>query len=121
MQFYLNQFVNLSDSLGSMTEWSKVSVLKIDIPKVSWVRIPLFPMLNFFILSVIIEKVLFVPLFLKYNFFFFFENNFYHNNIGFNETLILEILPECFLTFFIFYSLVSIFNDKKTVIFQYYK
>ena len=121
MQFYLNPFVNLSDKLGSMTEWSKVSVLKIGMPKVSWVRIPLFPMLNLFILSILIEKVMFTPFFMKYNFLFFFENNFYHSNFDFNETLILEILPECSLTFFIFYSLVNLFNDRITVVFQYYK
>lgn len=104
-----------------MTEWSKVSVLKIDMPKVSWVRIPLFPMLNLFVLSILIEKIMFTPFFMKYNFFFFFENNFYHSNSNFNETLILEVLPEFSLIFFIFYSLVNLFNDKKTIIFQYYK
>jgi hypothetical protein len=78
-------------------------------------------MLNLFILSILIEKVMFTPFFMKYNFLFFFENNFYHSNFDFNETLILEILPECSLTFFIFYSLVNLFNDRITVVFQYYK
>jgi hypothetical protein len=78
-------------------------------------------MLNLFILSILIEKVMFTPFFIKYNFLFFFEKNFYHSNFDFNEALILEILPECFLTFFIFYSLVNLFNDRITVVFQYYK
>lgn len=33
----------------------------------------------------------------------------------------MEILPEFILIFFIFYNLINIFNDKITIIFQYYK
>ena len=78
-------------------------------------------MLNFFIHISLIEKVILKPSFIKHNFFYILENNFYYSNLGFNQDLILEILPECVIVFFIFYSLVNLFNDKSTVIFQYYK
>jgi hypothetical protein len=104
-----------------MTERSKVFILKINMLKVSWVRIPLFPMLKLFILSNLIEKTMLTPYFIRYNFYFILENNFYFSNYFFNKNLLLEVLPECTLTVFIFYSLISIFNDKTTVIFQYYK
>jgi hypothetical protein len=56
-----------------------------------------------------------------YKFFSITENNFYYSDFESNQSLILEVLPECILTFFIFYSLVNLFNDKTAVIFQYYK
>jgi NADH-quinone oxidoreductase subunit N len=75
-------------------------------------------MLKLFILSTLIERV---TSSMNYNFFYIMENNFYFSDGGFNQNLILELLPEFTLTFFIFYSLVNLFNDRTTVIFQYYK
>jgi hypothetical protein len=74
-------------------------------------------MLKLFILSVITEKAAFI----KSNFFYILETNFYHSNFSFNYTLSLEVLPESLLTIFIFYSLVNLFNDKMTILFQYFK
>jgi hypothetical protein len=76
-------------------------------------------MLKFFIFISLTDKLVLTPSFMKYNFFYILENNFYYSNFSLN--LILEILPECALSFFIFYGLVNLFNDKHTVIFQYYK
>jgi hypothetical protein len=78
-------------------------------------------MLNFFIFISLIEKTISKQYFIRYDFFYALENNFYYSNFGFNQNLILEILPECILVIFIFYSLVNLFNDKTKVIFQYYK
>jgi NADH-quinone oxidoreductase subunit N len=78
-------------------------------------------MLKLFILSVLIEKVMVASSSIKYNFFSITETNFYWSDYGFNQDLILDVAPECALVFFIFYSLINIFNDKTTVIFQYYK
>lgn len=104
-----------------MTEWSKVSVLKIDMLKASWVRIPFLPtMSKLYILNILIEKGI-TSLSSNFHFFIILENHFYHSDSDLNQNLILEILPECVLGFFIFYSLINVFNDKTTVIFQYYK
>lgn len=78
-------------------------------------------MLIFFIFISLIEKTISKQYFIRYDFFYTLENNFYYSNFGFNQNLILEILPECILVIFIFYSLVNLFNDKTKVIFQYYK
>ena len=55
------------------------------------------------------------------NFYSIMENNFYHSDFYLNPNLILEVTPELILIFFIFYSLINLFNDKTTVIFQFYK
>nr|QFP99051.1 NADH dehydrogenase subunit 2 [Rhizaria sp.] len=55
------------------------------------------------------------------NYFFLLENNLYYSDYNFDQHLIFEILPEITLIFFICYSLVNLFNDKKFAIFQYYK
>ena len=90
--------------------------------KASWVRISLFPkMLKLLILNALIEKITIKSSSIKHNYFHSIENNFYYSDYGFNQNLVLEILPECLLIFFIFYSLINLFNDKTTVIFQYYK
>ena len=78
-------------------------------------------MLKLLILNALIEKVTIKSSSIKHNFFHSMENNFYYSDYGFNQNLVLEILPECLLIFFIFYSLINLFNDKTTVIFQYYK
>jgi Zn-finger protein len=78
-------------------------------------------MSKLFTLNTLIEKAMINSSSMKYNFFSIMENNFYPCDFDLNQNLILEILPECFLAFFIFYSLINVFNDKTTVIFQYYK
>jgi hypothetical protein len=78
-------------------------------------------MLKLFILSTIIEKVIIASYSINYNFFIILEKNFYYSDYGFNQNLVLDVIPEFVLIFFIFYSLINIFNDKTTVIFQYYK
>ena len=55
-----------------------------------------------FIVSVLIEKVSFDSSFMNFNFFIIMEKNFYFSDGGFYQNLILEILPESLLTFFIF-------------------
>ena len=99
-----------------------MSVLKTGMLKASWVRIPLLLMEEKYYHWYLIEKAKIISSDnMIYKFFSITENNFYYSDFESNQSLILEVLPECILTFFIFYSLVNLFNDKTAVIFQYYK
>lgn len=92
--------------------------------KASWVRIPLFPkvMLSVFYIYILTEKVMFNWVqSIDDNFFLLLENNFYQIDYSINQNLVLEILPEIMIIFFIFYSLINVFNDKTNSIFQYRK
>jgi hypothetical protein len=50
-----------------------------------------------------------------------FFTNFYIKNYFFELNWIIEFLPELILITFILYSLVSIFNDEKKIILQFYR
>lgn len=49
------------------------------------------------------------------------KNNFYCENYYIESNIIYDILPEILLGIFILYSLITIFNDSKQSIFQYYR
>ena len=61
-----------------------------------------------FLDSLTFDNIFLVNFYISYqNFCFFFQ--------------LLDLLPEIILLFFILYSLVSLFNDKKHTGFQYYR
>ena len=55
------------------------------------------------------------------NCYFTIVDNIYYYGFIINYFIFIEVLPELLLILFIFYSLVNIFNDKNSSIFQYYK
>ena len=50
-----------------------------------------------------------------------FRDNFYNVDYFFNAELFFSILPEFIITFFILYSLITLFSTKKNYIIFYYR
>lgn len=118
---------------GNIAERSKAPVLKIGVQIAPWVQIPLFPLFFRLLfdsinrLSVVVQILIF-KMFLIFNFLKdltldnFFLVNFYISYQNFCLFFqLLDVLPEVLLLFFILYSLVSLFNDKKHGGVQYYR
>ena len=103
-----------------MTEWSKVSVLKIDLFKQHGFESHYFLMKLFIYFIKLIDVFLNISSGTKDYYFTVIENIYYYD-VKLNYSIIIEILPELLLLFFIFFSLINMFNDKKNSIFQYYK
>jgi NADH-quinone oxidoreductase subunit N len=55
------------------------------------------------------------------NYYFTIVDNIYYYDFIINYFIFIEVLPELLLLLFIFYSLINMFNDKNSSIFQYYK
>ena len=77
----------------------------------------------YFTLKIVTEKIFCINDWLinKTYLLFLIENNFYLDDYKSAKYFIIELLPEITIIFFIFYTLVTFFNDNNKLIYQYYK